>query len=105
MDITTMASVALQTAVIITQIGLIGFGIESAIIPGVGLTIAIVDIVMAILEWVIPHTPPSDPTENYINSEVETMTTMTKDLNVRPQALLTYEISQNIALNSNSAQI
>lgn len=30
---------------------------------------------------------------------------MTKDLNVRPQALLTYEVSPNIALNSNSAQI
>jgi len=58
MDIITMASVALQTAVIITQIGLIGFGIESAIIPGVGLTIAIVDIVMAILEYVLQTTSP-----------------------------------------------
>lgn len=37
MNVITMASVALQMAVDLTRIALIGFGIESAIIPGVGL--------------------------------------------------------------------
>lgn len=53
MDIITMVSVALQMAVNLTQIALIGFGIESAIIPGVGLAVAIVGIVMTILEYVL----------------------------------------------------
>ncbi|ODM23240.1 hypothetical protein SI65_00829 [Aspergillus cristatus] len=88
MDIITMASVALQMA--------------SAIIPGVGLAVAIVGIGMTILEWVILHTPPSDLVEDYINSKVKTMA---KDLNVRPPALLTYEVSPNIALNFNFSQI
>lgn len=57
---------------------------------------------LACARWVIPHTPPSGPAEDYINSKVETMT---KDLNARPQALLTYEANPNIAPNSNSTQI
>lgn len=37
-----------------------------------------------------------------MNSKVKTMT---KDLNVRPPALLTYEVSPNIALNFNFSRI
>lgn len=45
------------------------------------------------------------PSEDYMNSKVKTMT---KDLNVRPPALLTYEVyevSPNIALNFNFSRI
>lgn len=57
MDIITMASVALQMVVDLTQIALIGSGIESAIVPAVDFAVAIVRIVMTILEYVLQTTP------------------------------------------------
>jgi len=51
MNIITMASVALQVAVNIIQIALIGFGVESA--SGVELAVAIVGIVMTVLEYAV----------------------------------------------------